>query len=135
MLILVSLMLWFNISVLLHYDVASFVNFFLFFRNIKTIPSENLKIRAYNDSTLVTQEKLKVRNKHNIQFLIIMMSPFFAWTDKIIFLSKQLLLPIFSFFPYCYKFFTLFLDKRFRIRQIISRRCFEIWTIKLFLNI
>ena len=71
-------MLWFNISVLLHYDVASFVNFFLFFRNIKTIPSENLKIRAYNDSTLVTQEKLKVRNKHNIQFLIIMMSPFFA---------------------------------------------------------
>ena len=50
-------MLWYNISVLLHYDVASFVNFFLFFRNIKTIPSENLKIRAYHDSTLVTQEK------------------------------------------------------------------------------
>ena len=30
----------------------------------------------------------------------------------------------FSFFPYCYKLFTLFLSKRFRIRQIISRRCF-----------
>ena len=43
--------------VLLDCDVTTFVNtFFLFFRNFK-IAQRNFKVRAYNDSTLVTWEK------------------------------------------------------------------------------
>ena len=49
---------WYDISVLLHFDVTTFVNnYFFALEKFLNCSKQNLKVRVYNGSTLVTWEK------------------------------------------------------------------------------
>ena len=50
-------MLWYDISIAFHYDVTTFASIFFFvLQKFQNYFNQNLKVRAYNGSNLVTRE-------------------------------------------------------------------------------